>query len=168
MFRRRWSIPGAAALVALGVGIAVTRPARVSEWISPPDPGLSDADDVVEMQASLVNFEFAALPAVAEFVVPAEHVPVILDWLRPAGYTSLRELQMPDTMYEMGEVVIRTKAGERVRLRFYWTGQGPVLFTRNGVGRFYGKWHTNQAGLGIDGGMKLSYAIRDASEAAGR
>src|SRR5262245_65589068 len=104
-------------------------------------------------------------PAIDEFVVPTEYVPIILDWLRPAEYN--REPWPLDRTDELGEVVIRTKAGEEFRLRFYWTGKNPVVFSRDGVDQFYGRWEDN-GGHGIDGGLRLRNAVRKASEAAGR
>jgi hypothetical protein len=164
--RRRWLMLAVGTLVVIGLAVAITRTPRFQKWYDPPTFALPQNSEVAEMRASLREWQsFGNSPAIDEFVVPAEHVPVILDWLRPAGYN--REPWRLDWTDELGEIVIRTKAGDEFRLRFYWTGKNPVVFSRDGVDQFYGRWEDN-GGRGIDGGVSLRNAVRQASKAAAR
>ena len=163
MRRRRWLIFGVVTLLVIGVGVAITRTSRFQKWYNPPVLVLPQDGEVVEVRASLRNFQdvFSAVP---EFRVPTDHVPDILGWLRPADYNRKSRL---DRIDELGEVVIRTRVGEEFRLRFYWTGKNGVVFTRDGVDQFYGRGR-NDSGASIDGGYTLCNAVRRASEAANK
>jgi hypothetical protein len=120
----------------------------------PPD------DDVIELRASLREFE-GAHTSVPEFVVPPEQIATILEWLRPPKYNT--ETWPLNRIVELGELIIRTRSGEELRLRFYWTGKNPVVYSRDGIDQFYGKWLDND-GRGMDGGMCLYNAVWKASE----
>ena len=152
--------------LALGIGItlvavltvAIVRTPRVQKWYSPPVLHVPADDEVVEMRASLrgsqVGFE-----AVPEFVVPEEHVAVILSWLRPAEY--IQEAWPLDMLDELGEVAIRTRSDGELRLRFYWAGKNPAVLTADGINQFYGRG-VNVEGSPVDGGIRLGKAVREA------
>lgn len=164
MRRRRWLIFGVVTLLVIGAGVAITRTSRFQKWYNPPVLILPQDGEVVEVRASLRDFQ-GIFTAVPEFRVPTDHVPDILGWLRPADYN--RKPWPLNRIDELGEVVIRTRVGEEFRLRFYWTGKNGVVFTRDGVYQFYGCGQ-NDSGAWIDGGQTLCNAVRRASEAAGK
>jgi hypothetical protein len=66
-------------------------------------------------------------------VVPTEHVPVIMGWLRPAEHT--REPWTLSPWDELGQIVIRTRDGQELRVQFYWAGKNPAVLTPNGEDR---------------------------------
>jgi hypothetical protein len=154
----------AAGTFVAGATVAVIWSPSYQKWRRPPVLELPADHEVIEMRASLVEFQ-GAFPAVPEFVVPADRVSTILSWLRPAEYergsTWLRPVD------EMGEVIIRTNTGGELHLRFYWTGKGAVAFTPDGKDQFFGRG-TNETGGDIDGGINLRAAIKEASEQSRR
>ena len=171
---KRWIIFASALLFVFVIGFAITRTTSFQKWYNPPTFYLPQDEDVVEMRASLHVF-LGVDPAIPEFTVPAEHVHIILDWLRPAEYN--RKPWPLDRLDELGKIVILTKSGEEIQLRFFDTGVNPVMFTSDGIDQFYGKSETykikinangDEIDKGIDGGFKLYHAIRKASEAAKR
>jgi hypothetical protein len=78
--RRAILVLGVAVLLTAGVGLAV----RYRKLYAPPVLALPADDEVVEMRASFRRAP--AGKAVPQFVVPADHVPLILEWLRPGEY----------------------------------------------------------------------------------
>jgi hypothetical protein len=163
MRRRRLLILGVAALVAFAVWVAITRTSRYPFWYKPPVIALPNDDDVAELRASLRGHsDWAAVP---EFTVPVGHVPRVLDILRPGDFC--RDGSWLSPHCELGEVVIRTRAGEEMRLRFYWTGKNPVVFTADGAHQYFGN-SRNPDGSWMDGGIALYTCLKAASEDAAR
>jgi hypothetical protein len=80
-------------------------------------------DEVAELQASLRASELG-YEAIPEFVVPPEHVRVVLGWLRPPKYEPRPPISPEHD--ELGELVIRSRSGQELRLRFYWAGKNPL------------------------------------------
>jgi hypothetical protein len=79
--------------------------------------------------------------------------------LRPPEY--IREPWRLDLLEELGEVVIRSRDGREVRVRFFDAGNNPVVLTIDGVDQFYG------VNVGDHGGFSLARAVREASRAPG-
>jgi hypothetical protein len=156
-------------LIGLGIGVAlfagasvaVIRTPRFQKWYHPPEMVLPADEEVAEVRASLrasqVGFE-----AVPEFVVPAEHVPIILGWLRPAEF--IREPWRLDELEQLGEVVILARSGRHVRVRFYWSGKNPAVLNVNDADQFYGRGIDDE-GAPVDGGIRLGKAIQEAYRA---
>jgi hypothetical protein len=95
-------------------------------------------------------------------VVPAEHVAGVLYWLRPGEYVSQPPIFPQD---ELGEIWIKTKSGREFRLRFYWAGKNPAVFTFDGTDHFWGN-DEDEKGEWHDGGSRLALAVRKAFEAS--
>jgi hypothetical protein len=171
MRHKRWFLLVAVLLITLFAGIAITRTTRFQKWYQPPTFYLPADDEVAEIRASLKESE-VSWPGISEFKVPADHVPGILDQLRPAKYNS-EPWELGRINVELGEIVIRTKSGEEIRLHFYDAGVNPVLFTSDGVDQFFGKVESyklkngeHEFDKGVPGGLKLSNLVRRATEAA--
>ena len=122
---------------------------------------LPNDDEVAEVRASLREFQNIFL-SVPEFVVPVEHVSIILGWLRPTIY--VRKPWSLDRNDELGEIIIRTNAGQEFRLRFYFTGKNPAILTAGTEDQFYGRGHSNE-GWPVDGGMQLRLAVENSHKA---
>ncbi len=158
MRRRRACLAvGVAVLLTTGAALAV----RLHQRDSPPVLALPAAEEVAEMRAS-----FRLAPAgrvIDQFVVPADHVPRILEYLRPAEH--VREPLPLGRLGELGEVAIRTKAGRVLWLWFYSAGQGPVIIVCDPYGedQFYGRGADGE-GRPVDGGLRLRKAVEDAFE----
>jgi hypothetical protein len=156
MRRRRAILAiGGAVLLAAVVDLAV----RYRKRYYPPVLTLPADDEVVEMRAS-----FRLAPAgktVRPFVVPDNHVPRILEWLRPGEY--VREPLPLDRLQELGEVAIRTKSGRELWLWFYGAGQGPAVIVCDpgGENQFYGRGVDGE-GRPVNGGLGLRKAVEEA------
>jgi hypothetical protein len=155
---------GIGLVLVVGLSAAAIRTTRFQKWYRPPVIVLPDDDDVAEMVASLRTSQIG-LEAVPEFVVPAEHVPAVLAWLRPAEY--IEKPWRIDQFDELGEVVIRTRDGREVRLRFYWAGKNPAVLTADGEDQFWGRG-IDDKGHPCDGGIRLAIAVREAHKASQR
>ncbi len=155
--RRTYRVIGLAVLLA-GVALAVGLHRR----FFPPGLPLPADDEGVEMWASLRPSR--AGRAVPQFVVPADHVPRILEWLRPGD--RVREPLPLGPLDELGEVVIRRKSGRVLWLWFYSAGQGPVIIVCDpyGEGPFYGRG-VDDEGRPVDGGLRLRKSVEDAFDA---
>lgn len=156
--RWRWLAIVVTVLVVGGVTLAFINSSRFQKWRNPPVLVVPADEVVVEVRASLrasqIGFEM-----IPEFVVPPEHVPIILAWIRPAKYIrNPWELQFLD---ELGEVVIGTKNGRELRMRFYEAGKNPAVITAGNEDQFYGRGIDDE-GRSCDGGIGLGIAIRDA------
>jgi hypothetical protein len=156
-------ILGVVALLIAGVFYAVISNDRFQKWYRPPIVDLPSVDDVVEMRASLLEWGIGlrGWPPTPEFVVPAEHVPVILRWLRPGEYVPNPPIFPQD---ELGEIWIKTKGGKELHLRFFWAGHNPVVYTFDGNDHFWGEAEDEQGGYW--GGIGLGDAVRAASRAS--
>ena len=161
MRRRTWLVLGVGVLFAVGVVVTFTHTRQFKKWKNPPVLVLPADEEVAEMRASLREFQGISR-AVPSFVVPAEHVPHILGWLRPGDYTPGGWEPRPED--EMGEIVIRTINGREMRLVFFWTGQNPVIFTPDGEDMFFG----HEVGDFTDGGLRLCHAIEEAYKSSRR
>jgi hypothetical protein len=164
--RRRWLllVIGIGLVLAAGLSVTLVRPPWIENWYGPPILVLPADNEVAEVRASLRQFQ-DVFPEISEFTVPKEHEPIILGWLRPAEYN--RERRNPQPGDELGEVIIRTRDARELRLAFYWTGKGGVMFTPDGTDQFFGRG-TDPAGRYVDGGMCLRYAIEEALGASRR
>jgi hypothetical protein len=153
--RRAVLVLGVAVLLTAGVGLAV----RYRKLYAPPVLALPADDEVVEMRASFRRAP--AGKAVPPFVVPADHVPRILEWLRPGEY--VRGPLPLGPLDEWGEVAIRTKAGRELWLWFYSAGRGPAVIVcdPDGRGQFHGRG-VDSEGRPVDGGLRLRKAVEDA------
>ena len=162
--RWRWLALVVVLLVVGGGALAVIRSPRFQKWYDPPVLILPADEEVAEVRASLrasqVGFE-----EIPEFVVPPEHVPAVLGWLRPPRYEPHPPI-FPE-YDELGAVVIRTRSGQELLLRFYWAGKNPAVVTRDGVDHFWGRG-VNDEGRPCDGGVGLGNAVREAPRAAKR
>jgi hypothetical protein len=156
MRRRRVCLAvGLAVLLTAGAALAVGLHRR----FFPPGLPLPADDEVVEMRASLRPSR--AGKAVPQFVVPDDHVPLILEWLRPGE--RVRGPGPLGPLDELGEVAIRTKSGRELWLWFYSAGQGPAVLVCDPDGRdqFHGRG-TDGEGRPVDGGRRLRKAVEDA------
>jgi hypothetical protein len=102
-------------------------------------------------------------------VVPRAHVPYILHWLQPAEY--IRDPWRLDLLAEMGQIVIRTRTGAEVCVRFFDAGHNPAVLTVDGVNQFYGRNEMVPFGdekRPIFGGVTLAVQVLRAREAANR
>jgi hypothetical protein len=153
--RRACLLISVAVLLTTGTALAV----RFRKWYAPPVLALPADDEVVEMRASLRPSP--AGKAAPQFVVPADHVPLILEWLRPGEY--VRAPLPLGRLDELGEVAIRTKSGRELWLWFYAAGQGPavVVCAPGGEDQFYGRGVDGE-GRPVDGGLRLRKAVEDA------
>ena len=155
--RRAILVLGVAVLFAAGVDLA----ARHRKRYYPPVLALPADDEVVEMRACFRRAP--AGKASRQFVVPDDHVPRILEWLRPGEY--VRETLPLDRLQELGELGIRTKSGRELWLWFYSAGQGPAVIVcdPDGEDQFHGRG-TDREGRPVDGGLGLRKAVEDALE----
>jgi hypothetical protein len=156
------------AMLALVGGLSITaiRSTHFQKWYRPPTLALPPDDEVVEVRASL-RATSVGNEEVPEFVVPAEHVPKVLDWVRPGEY--IRQPWRLDILEELGAVVIRTRDGRELRLRFFDAGKNPAVLTVDGVDQFYGRGGVVDFGgdpHSIAGGITLSGAVREADKAS--
>jgi hypothetical protein len=160
---RLWVVIGVAVLLTTGTTLAVIRSPRFQKWYKPPVIVLPDDSEVAEMRASLLESQ-VGFPRVPEFVVPGNHVPVILRWLRPGEYVSDPPTFPQD---ELGAIWIKTKTGKEIRLRFFWAGKNPVVYTIDGTDYFWGNDEDEQ-GHWVDGGIRLGKAVQTAFETSRR
>ena len=161
---RRWRrLLGLCIGIALlaGASLAIVWMTRFQKWYRPPALDLPADEAVSEVRASLRASQ-VGFKAIPEFIVPAEHAPIILSWLRPAKY--IRERWPLEILDELGEIVIVTRNGAELRLRFYWAGKNPAVLTINGEDQFYGRGIDDE-GDPVDGGIRLGKAIREAYRA---
>jgi hypothetical protein len=163
--RWRWPVLIVAIFVVSGVGLSVVRSPNFQKWYNPPVLLVPADDEVVELRASMRASQVFFEP-IPEFVVPPEHVPAVLGWLRPLEYVSDPPIYPEHD--ELGEIVIRAaRSGQELRLRFYWAGKNPAVVTRDGMDHFWGRGVDDQ-GRPRDGGSCLGNAIREANKAAKR
>jgi hypothetical protein len=166
--RRRWR--GLALVIGVlvvgGVVLAVVASPRFQKWYNPPVLAVPGDEEVIEIRASLRGVAQLGVPETPEFVVPADRVPLVMWWLRPAEDDSHPPL-FPDPD-ELGKVCIRTRDGRELRLRFFEAGKGPVVFTADGIDFFLGAIRQSESGDWLAGSMGLAYDIRDAADASRR
>jgi hypothetical protein len=149
-------------------GLVVLGTAWLRKQTHPPVCELPSADQILEMRASLSPvWDTERVP---EFVVPPEHIPNILFWLIPGKYVGDFFVGGVDQgfYFEVAEIVMRTKDGAELRLRCHDWGCNPVAFTANGKDYFLGQSgyeNGQQPERGIDGGVRLYLAIKDAHKA---
>lgn len=148
MRRGLFAIGIAAFVVAIGAGAAILSDAPRRPAL--PRLALPAVGEVVKMRASLREFEGS--PAIPDFEVPADQIAPVLSWLEPAEPPA--EPWPLDPAFELGEIRIRTRAGADLRLRFYWTGKNPAVFTPNGRDVYHGR-AKGRDGDWIDGGVSL-------------
>jgi hypothetical protein len=160
--RWRWLVLLIAILAVGVVLLPVVRSPRFQKWYNPPVLLVPADDEVAEVRASLWASPVALEP-IPEFVVPPEHVPVVLGWLRPLEYVSNPPIYPEHD--EFGELVIRTRSGQELRLRVFWAGKNPAVVTSDGVDHFWGRGIDDE-GRPRDGGSCLSNALRAANRAA--
>lgn len=164
--RWRWLALLIGVLVVGGGVLAVIASPRFQKWYNPPVLVVPADDEVSEVRASLQGAAKLGVPNVPEtpeFVVPADRVPLVMRWLRPAEYVT--QPPMFPEHDELGEVRIRTRDGRELWLRFFWAGKGPVVFTADGIDFFSGAIRQGESGHWLDGSMGLAYDIRDAADA---
>jgi hypothetical protein len=170
MKRRRVWLVLALCLAVGGVAVAVICSPLFQKWRQPPVLVIPADDEVAEVRASLSDRPtFPGFDSIPEFVVPAEHLPVILGWLRPGEYIS--EPWRLDLLHELGQVVIRTHDGQELRVRFFDAGHNPAVLTVDGVAQFYARDGVVDFGgepRSIFGGITLAAAVREAHEASKR
>jgi len=132
----------------------------------PQDLTIPPDAEVSEVRISLSKHCFGQDRPIDEFVVPKEHIPVIMGWLRPSAY--VREPWRLDLLAG-GEAVIKTIDGREARVRFYDAGVNPAVLTTEGVDQFYGPDYQGKSKYGSDrlvtsryGAIGFADAIRDA------
>ena len=158
MLRRRWVLVGVAWVIAATLVILLL-PNR-----TPPVLAIPADEEVVEVRASIRESEFGFGPT-PEFVVPAEHVSIILGHLRPPEY--MRKNWNLEWLTEVGYVVVRSRDGRELKVRFFEAGHNPAVFTVDGANQFYGWSDPNAKDVGgtpavQDGGIVLGLAIEKA------
>lgn len=154
-------------LALAGVAYTLARAPDILEWLQRPRLTIPSRDEVVEVRASVrdgVGFG----PGVPEFVVPEDHVPTILLWLQPTKYEPGTPITPEE--HELGEVIIRTRDGRELRLRFFEAGHQPLLLTPDGTHYFWAAYRPAKHGLWKDYGHPygLAHAILEASKSATR
>ena len=157
MRRRRWLILSVVTLLVIGAGVAITRTSRFQKWYNPPVLVLPQDGDVVEVRASLRDFQ-GIFTAVPEFRVPTDHVPDILGWLRPADYNRKSRL---DRIDELGEVVSARGSGKSF-------GCGSIGPARTGWCSPATGWISSTAVVGTIVGLRSMAAIPCATLSVGR
>jgi hypothetical protein len=130
---------------------------RFQKWYRPPIADLPAVDEIVEMHARLFQSK-VGYKETPEFLVPRDQIPAILLWLSPNMYEPAPRIHSTD---EFGSLSIRTKSGELLQLRLFWTGQNPVMFTFDGMDFFWG--NTHNASAWVDSGMRLEMLIQEAN-----
>src|SRR5688572_9226998 len=110
---RRWVLPGVAAFTVTLVILLLSNRAP------PPTLAIPADDDVIELRASLHKSQFWN-NGIPEFVVPAEHVPIILGQLRPPEY--IPKPWPLNAVTEVGHVVICSRDGNEMKIRFFEAG----------------------------------------------
>lgn len=148
MRRSLFAIGIAAVVVAVGTGAAIL--SHAPRGPASPPLALPAVGEVVKMRASLREFEGS--PEITDFEVPADQVAAVLSWLEPAKPPA--EPWPLDPTLELGEIRIQTRAGADRRLRFYWAGKNPAVFTPNGRDVYHGR-SKDRDGRWIDGGGSL-------------
>lgn len=111
-------------LAAAAVGLALS----FLSW-DRTQGALPEAPEVQSMTASLYNSP-QRLPDVPEFTVPPEHVPRILQAMRPAERDNF-----PAKWQVLGTVSIVTTTNESIRVQLYWTRQDNGAFSVRQVGQ---------------------------------
>lgn len=164
--RWRWLAFLIGGLVVGGVGVAILTSPRFQKWYNPPVLVVPADDEVSEVRASLRGVTGLGVPETPEFVVPADRVPLVMRWLRPAAYESHPPIFLDYD--ELGEVRIRTRDGRELRLRLFWAGKNPVVLTTDGIDFFWGASRQSESGNWLDGGMGLAHEIREAADASRR
>jgi hypothetical protein len=157
-------IGGVVGLLVAGLTVAVVSSTRFQKRYRPPAARLPDAEDVAEMRAGLEESRSLGFPRTPEFVVPSEYVPVILRWLQPGDYVPDPPIFPHD---ELGQFQIRTKSRGDIRIRFYWAGKNPAVYTFDGTDYFWGNGK-DESGEPVDGGIWLGKAVRAAYECSKR
>jgi hypothetical protein len=132
----------------------------------PQDLTIPPDAEVSEVRIRLSKHCFGWDRPIGEFVVPKEHVPVILGWLRPSEH--IREPWRLECLTG-GYVIIKTVDGSAIRLRFYDAGVNPAVLTADNVDQFYGPRYQGKSKYGSDrlatsryGAIGFADAIRDA------
>ena len=166
--KRRWSwLCVVAVLPGVGcIAVVVVRSPRFQKWRNPPVFALPADGEVAEMRASLRGSQ-TLFDAILEFVVPPQHVPLVLDWLRPGEY--IQEPWRLDLLDELGEVIIRTRDGRELRLQFFDAGKNPSVLALDGENQFYGRGGVVDFGgdpHSVAGGLGLGIAVREANKAS--
>jgi hypothetical protein len=167
MSRRRLLIVVGVIVVAivLLLGAILSPP----QFLKRPTLILPEAGEVAEMRASLRKLD-SDREEVPEFVVPTEHVPRILRWLRPTEYDP-RQRDGPH-LDELGSIRIWSKSGDEVSIRFYSFGVNPAVLTANGADYFGGpleSWLEAREPLtdgGPDGGYRIRREVEEAFKAS--
>ena len=147
-------------LAAVVLGLVIAGASRLQQRAVPPMLELPDEMEILEMRASVKEFQ-GAYPSLPEFTVPPDYVPMILSWLRPAKVSEHRWTMLG--IDEVGEIVIRIKNGDELRLRFFSIGKNPALITPDGTAQYLGRGE-NDRGDDVDGAMCLRHIIELAFE----
>jgi hypothetical protein len=158
----------AALILTGGFAVAIARSPRFQKWCNPPILALPLDGEVTEMRAGLYGSQ-ALFDSIPEFVVPPDHVPVILGLLRPGKY--IQEPWQLDLLNQLGEVVLRSSNGRETRLRFFDAGKNPAVLTLDGENQFYGRGGIVDFGgdpHSVAGGLSLGIAVREAYKASRR
>ncbi|MCI0701910.1 MAG: hypothetical protein L0241_12585 [Planctomycetia bacterium] len=162
--RRLLVIGGCFLPVAVLAGLVVSTP-QFQKWVWPPVLVLPPADEVVEMRASIRGSSEWGRKEIPEFVVPSEHIPLIIRWLQPARYDGEPGRRILPDEWEIGQICLKSKDGQEVRIRVYDFGKNPAMLTTNGEDYFWAPFDESQIRLSI-GGLGLRYEIEKAFQAS--
>src|SRR5438045_1314903 len=111
--RMKWRWPWLVLVVALGAALAVSAVILLPllRQVPPPVLELPTDEEVVELRASLWSNQLDFLRA-SEFTVPADRVPLVMRWLRPADYVAKPPIFLDRD--ELGELRIRVRDGREL------------------------------------------------------
>jgi hypothetical protein len=115
-----------AAVVAVAIGVQHSFHASHASTLNLPSES-----EIQSITAQLFASDMLGRSAMAEFIIPPKHVPLILSTLTPAVRPDRDFLTIAEARY--GELNIRTKLGRTVVVTLYEGGDSPTTFVIDGV-----------------------------------
>ncbi len=115
------------------------------------------SSEIANVKATLIRSP-EERPDVPEFVLPTSKADDILKYFSP---NKLLKDAPPSCKDYLGKIMITCRNGEKVTLRFFWTGKNPVIFSPDRVHFYQGTSPPSKdAGLTIDHILREAYINR--------